>query len=121
MLPEGGGFWEKWLEKYAERVRLLCALQEDAIRRQDWSELQQLSQEQEHILDVLWQAPPSQLPPEILAFARDLWQRNQYLQQMMEEHMDTLRADMASLYRMRDTVQRYRTSTSTGSLEDRAV
>lgn len=121
MLPEEDEFWQKWLAKYAERVRLLCALQEDAIRRQDWSALQQLSQEQEQILDVLWQTPPSKLPPEVLTFARDLWQRNQHLQQLIQERMNTLRADMASLHRTHDTVQRYRTSASPGSLEDRAA
>ncbi len=121
MLPEDDASWQKWMAKYAERVKLLCALQEDAIRRQDWSALQQLLQEQEQILDVLWQTPPSKLPPEVLAFAGDLWQRNQHLQQMMEERMTALRADMASLHRVRDTAQRYHTSPSTGGLEDRAA
>lgn len=121
MPPEEDEFWQKWLAKYAERVRLLCALQEDAVRRRDWSALQQLSQEQEQILEVLWQPPPSQLPPEVLAFARDLLEINGRLQQMVEENMIALRAEMASLHRTRDTVHRYRANAPLGSMEDRAA
>jgi len=121
MPPEDDASWQKWLAKYAERVKILCALQEDTIRRQDWPALQQLLQEQEQILDVLWQTPPSQLPSEVLAFAQDLWQMNQHLQQMMEERMTALRADMASLHRIRENAQRYHSGASTGGLEDRAA
>ncbi len=121
MQPEDEFSWRQWLAKYTERVKVLCALQEDAICRQDWSALQQLLLEQEQILDVLWQTPPSQLPAEVLAFARDLWQINQHLQQMMEERMGVIRAEIAFLHRVRDTAQRYQNSSSPGGLEDRVA
>jgi len=121
MLPEDEFSWQQWLTQYTERMKILCFLQEEAICRQDWSELQQLLQEQEQILDVLWQAPPSQLTAEVLTFAQDLWQINQHLQQMMEERMSALRAEIAFLHRVRDTAQRYQNSSCPSGLEDRTA
>jgi predicted Rdx family selenoprotein len=121
MQPEESGFWHDWLATCAQRVRLLYVLQENAILRNDWSALQQLVQELEQILDTLRLTPPSEMPAEVIAFARDIWQMNQNLQAVMEEQINTLRAEIASLHRVRDTVQRYRTFHVTGNLEDCAA
>ena len=121
MLPEEDGYWQKWLAKHGERVRVLCAPQESAIRQQDWDTLHQVTLEKEQILEALWQYPPAQLPPEALAFVQELWRINQQLRQMIEEHMSALRTDMAHLHRTRDTLQRYHANASPGSVEDRAA
>ncbi|MCS6831752.1 MAG: hypothetical protein NZ749_14060 [bacterium] len=121
MLLEQDGYWQKWLAMHTERLRALCALQEESIRQQDWETLNQLTVEKEQILEALWQCPPAQLPPEVLQLVQELWLINQQLQQMMEEHATALRADMARLHRARDTLQRYRTDVSPGSVEDRAA
>lgn len=121
MQPEEDGNWQKWLAKHGERIRLICALQEEAVRQQDWDTLNQLALEKEQILETLWQCPPAQLPPEVLAFVQDVWHVNQQLQQRVEEHLAALRADMAHLNRTRDTIDRYRTNASPGTVEDRAA
>ncbi len=121
MLPEDDGYWQKWLAKHGERIRVLCALQENAICQQDWDTLHQVTMEKEQMLESLWQCPPAQLPPEALAFVQELWHINQQLQTMIEERMSALQADMAHHYRTRDLLQRYYTTASSGSVEDRAA
>jgi len=121
MLPEEDGYWQKWLAKHGERIRLLCALQEDAIRRQDWDILNQLALEKEQALEALWQCPPAQIPPEVLAFAQEIWLIDQQLQQMVEERITALRTEMASLYRTHTVLQRYQMGASLGRVEDRAA
>ncbi|MGC8782936.1 MAG: flagellar protein FliT [Armatimonadota bacterium] len=121
MLPEEDGYWQKWLAKHGERIRVLCALQESAIRQQDWDTLHQVTLEKEQILESLWQCPPAQLPPEALAFVQELWHINQQLQRMMEECMSALQAELAHHHRTRDMLQRYYANASPGSMEDRAA
>lgn len=121
MLPEEDGYWQKWLAKHGERIRLLCALQEDASRRQDWDALNELALEKEQILEPLWQCPPAHTSPEVVAFVQELWRVNQQLQQVVEERMSALRADIARLQHTRNTLQHYGTNASPGSVEDRAA
>ena len=121
MLPEEDGYWQKWLANHGERIRLLCALQESAVRQQDWDTLHQVTLEKEQILEALWQCSPTQLPPEALAFVQELWHINQQLQRMMEEHMSALRTDMAHHLRTRDMLQHYYTTAAPGNVEDRAA
>ncbi|MEJ5251964.1 MAG: flagellar protein FliT [Chthonomonadetes bacterium] len=121
MPPDEDHYWQKWLMKHAERVRLLYALQEEAIRENRWDALSQIQQEQEEILQDLWQAPPSQLPPEVLAFAQEIWQTNLRLQRMVEEQMRALQAEMADVNRSRNVLNRYNTPAPSGRLEDRAA
>lgn len=118
---EADGYWQKWMAKHGERIKLLCALQESAIRQQDWDTLQQVTLEKEQILEALWQCPPAQLPPEALAFVQELWHINQQLQQMIEERVSALRADMAHHHRTRDMLQSYYTTAAPGNVEDRVA
>lgn len=113
--------WQKWLVKHGERVRLLYALQEEAIRQGRWDVLQQLQQEQEDLLQDLWQVPPSQIPPEVLAFVQEVLQANLHLQQMVEQRMSALQSEVANLNRSRNTLNRYNAPISPGHLEDRAA
>lgn len=121
MLSEADGYWQKWLAKYGERIRVLCALQESAIRQQDWDTLHQVTLEKEQVLEPLWQCPPAQLPAEALAFVQELWSTNQQLQQVMQERMSALRAELAHHHRTRDMLQHYYANASPGSMEDRAA
>lgn len=121
MQPSADGAWQKWLLKQRERIRLLYAMQEEAIQQGGWEVLQQLQQEQEELLQDLWQVPPSHLPPEVLVFVREVLQVNLRLQQMVQERMNSLRAEMAELTHSRSALNRYHAGTSPGRFEDRAA
>ncbi len=121
MQPETGGYWQKWLLKHGERIRLLCALQEEAIRHDRWDELQQLLQEQEELLGEIWQAVPPELPPDVLTFVQEIRDQNLRLQQRIQSRMETLRAEMAGVSRSRNTLRHYHTELPAGHLEDRAA
>ncbi|MGQ9487247.1 MAG: hypothetical protein ACUVTY_12115 [Armatimonadota bacterium] len=119
-LEEDDG-WQKWLVKHGERVRLLYALQEEAIRQNRWDVLQQLQQEQENLWQDLWQVPPSQIPPEVLTFVQEMLQANLRLQQMVEQRMSALQSEVAGLNRSRNALNRYNISVPSGRLEDHAA
>lgn len=113
--------WQKWLVKHGERVRLLYALQEEAIRQGRWDVLQQLQQEQEDLLQDLWQVSPSEIPPEVLAFVQEVLRTNLHLQQMVEQRMSALQSEVADLNRSRNALNRYNASVPSGRLEDHAA
>jgi hypothetical protein len=121
MLPDHEPSCQKWLAKYGERIRLLSALQEQAVQANDWDALQQLLQEQEQLLRSLEQYLPSHIPPELLEFAHEIWQRNQRLQQMVEQQLRRLRTELADLQYSRDAVKRYRTVPPSAKMEDHAA
>jgi len=121
MQSDADGAWQKWLLNQGKRIRLLCTLQEEAIRDNRWDALSQLQQEQEELLQDLWQVPPSHLPPEVLVFVQEVLQANLRLQQMVEQRKSALRAEMAELTHSRNALNRYHANPSSGHLEDRAA
>lgn len=120
MQPEAGSYWQKWLVTRGERVRLLQALQEEAIGNDRWDILQQLLQEQEELLGEIWQVAPPDLPLDVLAFLHEVNQENQRLQQKVEIRLTTLRAELAGVNRSRQALPHYHNDI-TGSFEDRAA
>lgn len=119
-LEEDDG-WQKWLVKHGERVRLLYALQEEAIRQNRWDVLQQLQQEQEDLLQDLWQVPLPEIPREVLAFVQEVLQTNLHLQQVVEQRMSALQSEVADLNRSRNALERYNVSIPSGRHEDLAA
>ena len=113
-------YWQKWLVTHGERVRILQALQEEAIASEQWDTLQQLLQEQEELLRDVWQAAPPDLPTDVLAFLHEVRRENLRLQQKLEARLNALRTEMAEVNRSRSALQYY-TGTPSGSLEDRAA
>lgn len=113
--------WQRWLATQGERIRLLNRLQEEAISQQQWETLLQLTAEKEQLLEPLWQTPPSELPPAVLAFAQELWHANERLQQLMAHQFAALHAEMAEAHHLRETLQRYYTGPPPGSVEDRSA
>lgn len=121
MLPEGGDCWQKWLAQHGERVRLLYALQEQALSSQSWSVFQQLAQEREQLLQELSLFPLTEITPEVRLFLREIEQLNLRLQQAIEEQWSRTRAEAAALSQMRQQIGSYRTDAVQGGIEDRTV
>lgn len=113
--------WAQWLAIQGERIRLLNRLQEEAISQQQWETLLQLTAEKEQLLEPLWETPPAQLPPAVLAFAQELWHANERLQQLMAQQFSALHAEMAEAHHLRENLQRYYAGPPPGSVADRSA
>ncbi|MCS6950521.1 MAG: flagellar protein FliT [Armatimonadota bacterium] len=121
MQPDDDTHWQQWMATHGERIRLLSFLQEEAISQQQWETLVQLTVEKEQLLQRLWHAPPTQLPPAVLAFVQELWSLDMRLQQLLEQQRTLLHAEISRAQQLRSTLQHYHTNPPLGSIEDRAV